>query len=210
MPEVVAGGPSLAFVTYPTAIKLLPFGASFFGLCFFLMLFTLGIDSAFSLVEAFVAGVKDVSNISRAKATLISCILPMIGGLIFCTKGGLYWLDIVDHFITNFGLTFFGAVECLLVALFGRRILKEHMNRVSNLKVGRWWDFCIGILTPLILLISIATNLIERIRKPYGGYPGWALALGGWGVVALVIIAALILGRLSGRRFERLNSGPVS
>lgn len=210
VPEVVAGGPSLAFVTYPTAIKLLPFGASFFGLCFFLMLLTLGIDSAFSLVEAFVAGVKDVWNISRTKATLISCLLPMIGGLIFCTKGGLYWLDIVDHFITNFGLTFFGAVECLVVALFGRRILKEHMNRVSKIKVGKWWDFCIGVLTPLILVISIVMNLIERIRKPYEGYPGWALALGGWGVVALVIIAALILGYLSRRRFERLNSGPVS
>ena len=202
VPKVVAGGPSLAFVTYPTAIRLLPFGVSFFGLCFFIMLLTLGIDSAFSLVEAFVAGIRDTWRLSRTVATIIACLLPFAAGIIFATKAGLLWLDIVDHYITNFGLTLFGAVECLFVAFFGRKILREHMNSVSNVKVGRWWDFCIGILTPLILIVSIVMNFIERVKKAYGGYPQWALAVGGWAVVALVIILAFVLGWVSKRRFE--------
>jgi NSS family neurotransmitter:Na+ symporter len=42
-------GPGLAFVTYPAIISNLPL-APFFGVLFFLMLLTLAIDSAFSMV----------------------------------------------------------------------------------------------------------------------------------------------------------------
>ena len=56
--DVVSGaeGLGLTFVTYPTVVSLLPFAASIFGVLFFIMLLTLGIDSALSLVEAVVAG----------------------------------------------------------------------------------------------------------------------------------------------------------
>ena len=41
-------GPFLTFVTYPTAISLLPVAAAFFGIIFYIALLTFGIDSAFS------------------------------------------------------------------------------------------------------------------------------------------------------------------
>ena len=45
------GGGGLAFMTFPTALKLLPW-ANFFAIIFFVALMLLGIDSAFSMLEA--------------------------------------------------------------------------------------------------------------------------------------------------------------
>lgn len=47
VPKVASSGPSLAFVTYPEALGLLPFSQAF-SICFFLMVYTLGLDSCVS------------------------------------------------------------------------------------------------------------------------------------------------------------------
>ncbi len=196
--DVAKGGPGLAFCTYPTTISLLPFGASVFGIIFFLMLLTLGIDSAFSLVESAVAGLQDKWKISRIKANSAICIAALVIGIIFTTRGGLYWLDIVDHYLTKFGLAVVGLIMCLVVGyVFKAKKLREYINEVSEVKLGKWWDYFIKILTPMVLLILIIWALIEGIRIPYEGYPQWALFLGGWLVVVVAVEAALLLANQS-------------
>lgn len=116
-------GVMLAFVTYPEAILQLPGGVALqaiFGLSFFVMLFTLGIDSAFSIVEGIVVGLEDKFGWVRSKVLAGVCIAGFAGGLIFATKAGLYWLDITDHWINDFNLLAIGVIECFLVAwIFG-------------------------------------------------------------------------------------------
>lgn len=72
--KVVRGGPTLTFVIYPLAISQMPFLPELFGLIFFITLLTLGIDSAFSLVEGVVSGVNDKWGIRRSLATGAFCI----------------------------------------------------------------------------------------------------------------------------------------
>jgi SNF family Na+-dependent transporter len=43
--EVAQEGPGLVFVVYPEAIATMP-GSTFWALCFFMMLLTLGLDSS--------------------------------------------------------------------------------------------------------------------------------------------------------------------
>jgi NSS family neurotransmitter:Na+ symporter len=194
--DVVSSGLSLAFITYPTMIRLLPFAAPIFGIIFFLMLLTLGIDSAFSLVEAAVAAGQDRWKISRKAINLFTCGLAFLAGLIFCTKAGLFWLDIVDHFINNFGLVLIGLFECLAIGyVFGAKKMRDYINSVSEIRLGPWWDWLIKVIVPIILVITVIMSTVNLLRVPYGNYPQWALVIGGWGVALLILALALLANR---------------
>ncbi len=198
--EVVKSGPHLAFVTYPTIIGLLPFAASIFGILFFLMLLTLGIDSAFSLVEAGAASIIHKFKIKRLYANVGFGILALVVGILYTTKSGLYWLDIVDYFMNNYGLLVVGILQCIAIGYFyNHREMREYANSKSDFTIGRWWDFCIKYLTPIVVTILFITNIIDRIKSPYGGYSRLAEFLGGWLVLIIIIIIAVILYKSKGR-----------
>ncbi len=203
--KVVAAGPGLAFVTYPTIISLLPFGAAFFGVLFFIMLLTLGIDSAFSLVEAVVAGGMEKWGISRWKVNFIVCATAFFLGIIFTTRAGLYWLDVVDHFITTFGLVAVGLAECLIIGyVLGAERIRRYVNEHSDFSIGKWWNIIIKFITPSILAVLILKNLWNEIKIPYEKYPGWVLFAGGWGIVVLVVIGAYLLMKV---KTKKINFG---
>jgi len=70
------------------------------------------------------------------------------------------------------------------------RVLRNHINAVSDWQINRLWDFAIRIITPGILLIILVNNLINEFSKPYGGHNILALVLLG----GLWIIATLLVG----------------
>ena len=196
--NVVSSGPGLAFVTYPLVINKLPFWPQLFGVLFFVLLLTLGIDSAFSLVEGVVAGFMDKwGGYSRKRVVGYTCFVALILGIIFTTGAGVAWLDIVDHFVNNFGLTFIGFLECLVIGyILGSGKLRKHLNSVSEVKVGLWWELFIKVITPLILVVSFGLSLWERIKAPYENYPEWALLLGGWLLLAVALVVAFLFGKI--------------
>jgi len=191
--SVVRGGPGLAFVIYPTAMSLMPL-APLVSIMFFVTLLTLGIDSAFSIVEGAVAGLRDKWKVSQQRAALYFSIFGFLVGIIFTTGAGLFWLDIVDRWMNDYGLVVIGLMECIAIGWFyGTGKLKKYINEVSDFRIGIWWDIFIKWVTPLALGWAIVMSIIDDFKQPYGDYPGWALALGGWGVVAAIIIVAAIV-----------------
>ena len=102
--EAVASGVGLAFAAYPEAINMMPVAPVLIGVIFFITIFTLGLDSAFSLTESVVAAVMDKFNLTRRVAAVLVSGLAFLVGLIFISRGGLLWLDQVDYFVNNFGL----------------------------------------------------------------------------------------------------------
>ena len=192
--EVVQTGPQLAFVTYPTIIKLLPFGSVIFGVLFFLMILTLGIDSAFSLVEAGAASLIQKFNLKRLHVNIGFAIVAGIIGLIYTTSGGLYWLDIVDYFMNNFGLLVVGVLMCVAVGWFyNHNEIREYANSKSDFTIGKWWDFCIKYFTPVVVGILFITNVVDRVKSAYGGYSRLAEFLGGWLLIIVFVIVAVFL-----------------
>ena len=192
--EVVQSGPQLAFVTYPTIIRLLPFGSVIFGVLFFLMILTLGIDSAFSLVEAGAASLIQKYNLKRLHVNIAFAVVAGIVGLIYTTRGGLYWLDIVDYFMNNFGLLVVGVLMCVAVGWFYKHEeVREYANSKSDFTIGKWWDFCIKYFTPVVVGILFVTNVVDRVKSAYGGYARTAELLGGWLVIAAFVIVAVFL-----------------
>ena len=196
--EVIDEGVGLAFVVYPTAIAKLPGGVvvqSLFGILFFLMLITLGIDSAFSLVEAIVTGIKDSFNVSRKKVTLWICMIGFFIGFLYSTKAGLFWLDVVDHWM-NWGLIIVGLLEAILVGwFFNIKEVAKDIDSTSNIKFGKLWIISVKYITPFVLLATILWSIFNEFRDPYGDYPIWAIMVGGWGVMITWLFIAFILQR---------------
>ncbi|MBW2999945.1 sodium-dependent transporter [Candidatus Woesearchaeota archaeon] len=187
---VVKAGPGLAFVVFPQALAMMPWWGWFFSAIFFLTLLSLGIDSAFSLVEAINTVITDTKKTwVKHKIAFIVCLVGFLFGIIYTTGAGLYFLDIVDHFVTNYSLVIIGILECVAVGWFyGADKLRDYMNRVSDFKVGRWWNLAIKYVIPVALFIFLITRFVAEIQTNYEGYPTWAIGVG-W---AFVIVPALI------------------
>lgn len=197
--KVVASGPGLAFVVFPKALSLMPM-PWFFSALFFLTLLTLGIDSAFSLIEAVNTVIMDrLTHIPLKKVALVTCFIAFALGTIFTTRAGLYFLDVVDHFVTTFGLVIVGIFECIAIGwVFGADRLRRFINGVSRSKVGIWWEYSIKYVIPVILTILLLVQFFKEVSANYEGYPDWAIAIG-W----LVVIIPLSLGGILALRTNR-------
>lgn len=175
---VVASGPGLAFVVFPQAISMMPW-APLFAALFFLMLITLGIDSAFSMVEGVTTVASDKFKISTEIVALVVCVFAFIAGVIFTTDAGIYFLDIVDHFLTEFGLILMGIFQSIAVGwIFGAEKLREFMNSVSSWQIGKWWNVSIKYIIPISLSLLFVSQFFAEIKSNYGDYPSWAITMG--------------------------------
>ncbi|MEE9524154.1 MAG: sodium-dependent transporter [Thermodesulfovibrionales bacterium] len=194
--EVVSQSIGLAFVAYPKAMTLLP-GGNIFGAIFFLCLVVAGLSSSISIIEAFVSAMVDKFGFSRKTLVTVVSVLGFLGSVIFTTQAGLFWLDIVDHFLTHYGLVVVGIAECILVGwFFNLEVIRDHINKISSIKIGTWWGFLIRFFVPIILLIILVGDLYNEVQKPYEGYSWTTLILIGrdW-VLATLLVAFIIATR---------------
>lgn len=194
--DAVGEGPGLAFVTYPKAISLLPFGQSIFGILFFSALFFAGITTVISCVEAFVSGVMDKFGTSRVMTTTATCLVGFVGGLVFATDAGLFWIDIVDHFLSHFCLLMSGLLEAILLGwVFGAHRVADYLNESPGMKVGAFWKILMRLFIPVVLFVLVAGEVWENIHKPYGEYSWYAVGAIGGGWIFLTLVAAATLAQ---------------
>ncbi|VAX38080.1 Sodium-dependent transporter [hydrothermal vent metagenome] len=193
--EVVNKSIGLAFVTYPQAISLMPAFAKVFGVLFFTSLVIAGLSSAISLIEAFSAAIIDKFNCSRKTVVSVVCITGFLGSIIFTAESGLHWVDIVDHFITHYGLVVIGILQCILVGwVFKANKLREHINRVSNKVLTPLWDVCIKFITPGILVWILISDLKTELTAPYyGNFSPISLIIIGRDWLLFALFAALVI-----------------
>lgn len=188
--EVVTQSIGLAFIVYPKALSLMP-GGNLFGTIFFLCLFVAGLSSSISIIEAFTSAVIDKFGLNRKSVVTAVSGLGFAGSIIFTTHAGIHWLDIVDHFLTHYGLIVVGVFECILIGwIFNLKTLRKHINKISSFHLGAWWDILIKYFIPLVLGIILAGDLYGELSEPYGGYTWTSLILIGRDWILLTLIAA--------------------
>jgi len=193
-----SGGIGLAFFVFPQAINLLPGLNGLFGVLFFLSLVVAGLSSIISLVEAFTSSIMDKFQMSRKKAVTIVCTVGFLSTTIYATGMGLSVLDVVDHFINNYALAVVGLVEAVVLAyLWNISNLKNHVNAVSDFKVGNWWDVAIKVVTIPVLGIMLVLKFKGELATLYGDYPLSAILTLGWGIVIALPILAYVMKNIS-------------
>jgi NSS family neurotransmitter:Na+ symporter len=209
VPDLVPSGTvGLSFIVFPFGLAQLPW-AGFFSTVFFIALLTLGIDSAFSIVEACLASVCDVGDRFRRAVVLpIICIVGFLIGLSFTTEGGgLFLLDFTDGMINGpFGILIVALAETLVVGWAWRgsflRTMRDHANERSDWKLYIWWDIIIKFIAPAFLAIlftwSLSGILHEEIdaflaATPEAPYPvPWPLIVGTIIFLGIPLVAWLL------------------
>lgn len=200
--EVVAGGVGLAFVVFPQIINELPFLNEVIGVLFFVSLVLAGLSSLISICEAYISSIIDKFKISRTKAVIVGGGLSAIASLLFATRGGLNFLDVVDYFASHFGIALIGLVEAIMVVWILRKVktLQNHANEVSDIRLGAWWTISLSFITPIVLgfmMFQLFTqNLLKQFDTEtgnYGGYSDGFIMFIGWGVAAAVLIIGILL-----------------
>ncbi len=194
--EAITAGAGLAFVVYPEAINQLPSGQTIFGLLFFLMLIMAGLSSAISLVEAFCCSLIDKFSFSRKKTVSVVCLIGCLGSVIFTTRAGAHILDIVDHFVNNYGLVTGGIVECLLVGwVLKASMARKHVDQAGGVKLHKVWEVLIKFITPAILIVVIGFALCSEFSENYEGFSTRALLFVGVGWLLAALVISLLLMR---------------
>ena len=200
--DVAQAGPGLAFIAFPTALAEIPL-APVFAALFFLALLTLGIDSAFSLIEAVNTSIKDINNnIKTTTVAFWSCLVAFLLGILFVTNAGLYYLDIVDHFVTNYVLLLVGIFESIAIGwIYGADKLREYINKNAKKKIGVWWEYAIKYVVPIVLFTLLVLQFLKDVGTPYGGYPTWALTIG-W-LSAIIPLTVMVVFSLISEKADK-------
>ena len=126
-------------------LKTLPGGIHWIRLLF-ITLFMLGLDSAFSFVEAMVTVARDTKRFRTTpkwKISAVFCIVSFFLSLIYATNVGLIFLDVVDYYI-NF------------VMLLGK-------HRTLPFFIPRVWALGIHHLLISPLLNNVIANLMPTL-----------------------------------------------
>lgn len=209
--EVTIAGIGVAFVTYPVGISLMPALNRLTGVLFFLMFWIIGLSSAYYLAYAgYIVPMMDKFGWERKKVTFWGCLVGFLIGLLYCTQGGLYWLDIVDRTVAFYTLLIGGAIASLVVGwVFGADKLRDHVNATSDIKVGPWMDFLIKIVVPVgLLFVVVYGGFMQDLKEPYGGYGGWSNFI--WIIMVAVLIASFVLqGMKSKTEISKQEGGEV-
>ena len=114
-------------------------------------------------------------------------------GGIYATRAGIYWLDIIDHFINAYGLIIVGILETVAIGWFyGADKMREWANTYSDIRVGIWWDICIKVITPAVLLYIVYKETLSNLGTPYNGYEPAAIMIGA-GIIVLGLIISFLM-----------------
>ncbi|MGY1855425.1 sodium-dependent transporter [Modestobacter sp. SYSU DS0290] len=208
--EVAEGGIGLAFIAFPAIISEAPAGA-LLGVLFFGALVLAGITSLISVIEVVISAVRDKLDTGRLSATLaVGVPAAVLSLVLFSTTSGIYVLDVVDHFVNQYGILVVALVSMLVVAWVVRALpgLGAHLNVHGRPRVGTGWRVLVGVIAPAGLAVVLVLSLRDDLTAPYGDYPTWLLLVLGWLLAVALPLVGFLLARLTWRAGTHLDGPP--
>ncbi|MBD8023960.1 sodium-dependent transporter [Microbacterium gallinarum] len=194
-------GVGLSFITFPAIVSQMP-GGPIFGVLFFGSLVMAGFTSLISVIQVVSAAVQEKFGITRRTAAVsVGAVSAVLSILLFSTTTGLLALDVADQWANNVGIVASAVLMTIVVIWVLRRgpELRFHLNAVSTFKVGRIWVLLVGVLAPIVLGYMLIQRIVTLVIEGYGGMPPWYLLVVGWGTIAFIVIAAIVLALIPWR-----------
>ncbi|XP_043599061.1 sodium-dependent nutrient amino acid transporter 1-like [Bombus pyrosoma] len=188
---VVRAGTGLAFISYPEALAKFTVVPQLFAVLFFLMLFILGIGTTVAFTAVINSVIKDrFPNIKNWKIAAGVSSAGFLVGIVYCTRGGQYVLNLVDYFGGTFIIVFLACFEIIAISwVYGVDNFLDDIEFMVGSRPSFYWRFCWYYLTPLTLLSILIYFLSELTPITYNGeyYPTSAY-VAGWLILGLGVI----------------------
>ncbi|XP_067906568.1 sodium-dependent dopamine transporter [Heterodontus francisci] len=181
--DVATGEAGLVFIIYPEAIATLP-GSSVWSVIFFIMLLTLGLDSAMGGMESVITGLIDEFKLLRNHREIFTLFIIAITFLVslFCvTNGGIYVFTLLDKFAAETSILFGVLIETIGVSWFyGVDRFSNDIEKMIGKRPGLYWRLCWKIVSPCFLLFVVVVSISTFKAPEYDNYifPNWANVIG--------------------------------
>lgn len=208
--EAVASssGTGLAFIVIAEAMQYFGSLANVMSVLFFVMILTLGLDSAYAWLETIVSYVSDFidergwKKRPKWQLTIVVALVQFLFGIMFATRRGSELVDIVDFYVATLFLLIVCCLESIMLNLdFGWERLRLALRVATIGNAGspdgrevmpKWLcmiDF--RLMVPAVTGFLAIYNLQKFIREPYGGYSPGILAIG-WTFLGVLIAISLL------------------
>ncbi|XP_014103700.2 sodium-dependent neutral amino acid transporter B(0)AT3 [Bactrocera oleae] len=198
-----ASGTGLAFIIFTEAINQFP-GAQIWAVLFFLMLFTLGIDSQFGTLEGVVTSLVDMKlfpNLPKEWIVGGLCFSCCLISMCFANGAGSYIFQLMDSFAGNFPLLIIALFECLSISyIYGVRRFSDDIEMMTGSRPGLYWMICWKYLSPCAMITILLASFYQLLTEG-SSYPAWIAAKGlteklEWPHWCIVIAFFLILSSI--------------
>ena len=172
--EGMSSGPSLMFVSLPKIFDAMGSIGSIVGIAFFVMVAFAALTSSISIMEAIVASVMDCFQVSRQKATIITTLVGLVGGIIVCLGYNVLYfeltlpngsvgqvLDVMDY-ISNYVLMPVVAIStCIMIGwtLGPKTIIDEITLGGFKFQREKLYVVMMKFVTPVMLLLLLLQSL---------------------------------------------------
>jgi SNF family Na+-dependent transporter len=148
----------LAFIAYPAAIETLPW-KNLWAIILSITLFTLGIDSAFSMLEAASTVIQDHPSFKETPRKLIALFLVVLGAFLsvfFCFNWGFTLFDVIDHYLNVYLMLLLGVMECFgagwIYELIDVRATGPNARTSTTILLAGYWGLTL-IVPPLSIFL---------------------------------------------------------
>ncbi|XP_066285912.1 sodium- and chloride-dependent glycine transporter 1-like isoform X2 [Branchiostoma lanceolatum] len=213
--DVVANGPGLVFVAYPEALTLLPV-APLWSVLFFFMIFTVGLDTQFVMLETCITGICDEFPHIMQKYKTWVLLAVSVGmyllGLTCVTNAGMYWLNLMDWYSAGFSLMVLAFFMCIAISwVYGFQRFCKNVQEMIGYQPNYYFKICWAVISPMVLLFIVVFSMVVHVPAYYGSYqyPGWAVCIG-WlmalmSIVMVPLFVVLAILKAKGSFMERLR-----
>jgi len=199
--DLVDGGQGLAFIAYPDALTNLPI-PQLWTVMFFFMLFLLGIDSEFALLETVLTCIYDgIPKLKNYKPVITSllCASCYLLSLPCVSSSGPYIFQIMDDYGGGMSVIWIAIFEMICIAwIYGANKLNKDFNFMLDISlkscsvVSHVMIVTLWYIIPLLLITILVLSLITFNPPTFGTgqgaihYPDSIHAIGYF----LVLVAA--------------------
>lgn len=141
----------------------------------------------FTIIETVVTTIVDTfpEKLQHRKplVLLVCCTVLYLAGLIICTNGGMYVLQLMDNYCASFSALMIGLVEIIVISwVYGIDRFVEDIKVMLNHYPFpvRYWKFVWKYLVPTMIVFILVFSWIDMPETRYGDYvfPAWATGVG--------------------------------